>query len=1007
MGIQSLPQTLELNDWLKLSLTSSNEIYRQIALEEMIANGYVPELEKLLINLSEKDPSSSCKIQIQWLLKLEQTRTQLKSLIKKLDITPEFVAFQIQKGDYAKITLCSQMLRKSPSKNTLELWRNALSTVTEPRLIETGLNILCKFGNSSDVEFGLNQLQNQDLQVVCAALSLLAKYDKDLFRKNIRLGLSSKAASVLLHSVHLLRTIDEHETIKYLSSLILNKNALVRQKALRELTLIDFDKVENLFWQYISHEDCPFLLVKAGFLATFNPARHFPFKIYDIMALSSGIKKHILQLILKKVIEAAQASGVIKNQDLNACMLEIKRYISNKKAEQNIRLAVANLSSQDASLRLSAVDVLSQFTSNQQIKALLVKQFKIETNEEVKSHLSSIIEDKDAPPLTASQAIEAASSTIVQAEKLASKEKNENLASTNSLTTSKALDSGNANEVSLSNFPNTTNFVKLTPKEQKKYIHLIDCIEKYPICKKTLIEVLDFNIKKSIILEILKLICEYGNAEDAKSIYHLTKSQDQSVVAQSVKTIGIIDLDIILPDLNKFLANDDPRIKSAAFEVYAIADKAAAVQYVGTMLKQTALSIRRIGLSLLPQLDYPSAEPLLWWLLNHETNVELQDQAGYMIAANPTKDGIVRLFEFTHDKNGEIKEGLGEMWKAGLVSAEAVFESTAEEIEQNCWDNHISNAIEEGSEKSDYKFKSVVGEKEEIEAELEARSVNLESNVAETFLLHIFNNKNTYISTAIMLACFIYFSWEPDTNTIRRANKKEIASEANFIPRQESSLKTQVGSDDWKEGIRSGAREIVRSSYYANLMQSAAKEQEDFREESKRKEEEYFAKLANDSSVSQETRDWAAALQNPDYKAAEDAYNQGDLNEAMRYYERAANNPSLNSYGRITAMQRLVEISGMGNDQATWIKWVDRLLKELKNTPNSGFEQVDAFKNFAGTLEQVEQVSREINNNPAAKNAFISGMKERFGYSEAEAKKALEELASFKHPFDGAKEHKH
>ena len=71
-----------------------------------------------------------------------------------------------------------------------------------------------------------------------------------------------------MHSVHLLRTIDEPEALKYLSVLVLNQNPLVRQKALRELMLVKFEKVENLFWQYIGREDQTFLLVKAGLLAT-------------------------------------------------------------------------------------------------------------------------------------------------------------------------------------------------------------------------------------------------------------------------------------------------------------------------------------------------------------------------------------------------------------------------------------------------------------------------------------------------------------------------------------------------------------------------------------------------------------------------------------------------------------------------------------------------------------------------------------------------------------------
>ena len=285
--LQNLPQNLELNEWLKLSLTSRNEISRLIALEEIVTNGFTPELAPILKEISEKDPSESCRSQAQWILKLDATKGSLKSLIKKLDITPDFINLQIQKKDFAKVILIKQILRKSPSDQTMQLWREALAVENERYFLEFGLELLSKFGEQKDAALAIKHLQNPNPQVICSSLTLLAQKDQNLFKKCIRLGLSNKNATVIMHSVHLLRTIDELEALKYLSVLILNQNPLVRQKALRELMLVKFEKVENLFWQYIGREDQTLLLVKAGLLATFNPAPHFPFKIYDIIQGSS------------------------------------------------------------------------------------------------------------------------------------------------------------------------------------------------------------------------------------------------------------------------------------------------------------------------------------------------------------------------------------------------------------------------------------------------------------------------------------------------------------------------------------------------------------------------------------------------------------------------------------------------------------------------------------------------------------------------------------------------
>ena len=81
-SVKDLPQNLELNDWLRLSLSSQNEISRHIALEEMITNGFSSDFNDALKEIAEKDSSQVCRSQAQWLLKLADAKSSLKSIIK-------------------------------------------------------------------------------------------------------------------------------------------------------------------------------------------------------------------------------------------------------------------------------------------------------------------------------------------------------------------------------------------------------------------------------------------------------------------------------------------------------------------------------------------------------------------------------------------------------------------------------------------------------------------------------------------------------------------------------------------------------------------------------------------------------------------------------------------------------------------------------------------------------------------------------------------------------------
>ncbi len=1063
--LKDFPQNLDLNEWLKFSLTSYNEITRQIALVEITGNGFTSDFLEILSNIAKNDPSQSCRSQANWVIKVNENKKEVKSRLKSFDVTPEFISSLIQSEDFAKINVIKQLLRKSPPEQIVDLWRGVLNKEKNPTLIEFALDILTKFGEKDDSVYAIKHLQNNNSQVICAALSFLASKDSDLLKKHIRQGLSSKTANILIHSVHLLKTIDEPETIKYLSLLILNQNPLVRQKALRELMLIKFENVEDLFWQYLGREDQPFLLVKAGLLATFNPAKHFPFKIYDIMSIATGTKKHILQLILKQTLATTNLSGIINNSDFNAYVNKLKKYIANKKIEQTIRVTVANLKAEEVDIRADAIEKLSRFISHPQIKSLLINQLKVEKDPEIKSYLVSLFED--SPDEDRANILGSTSSVLINKKpnsdsliqnKVESKSNTneafpilpnlstlgsmENMPSLPTFNESKneksevdnshqqidssaivekkesSLRVSDVNEATsvadskieekqektaiLTSFPNTEEFLNLSSKEQRALLKKITNIESYPVTKNTLIEVLDKKIKKTVALDIIKIIGEYGNNDDAKKIYHLTKSDDESIAAQTIKSIGRIDIDKILPELNIFLANKDPRIKSSAFEIYAIVDKTAAVQYVGTMLKNTKDSIRRIGLSLIPQLDYSSAEPLLWWMLDHESNIELQDQVGYMIAANPTKDGIIKIFEYTHDNNGELKEGFSEMWNIAVISAENVFGISKEEIEKNCWDSRVSLKNEETKESYDYKFKSVVGEKDEIETEMERNAVStIENNLLEKILIHIYEYKKQYIITVsvILLLFVIKLLTQKDENTLYRANKDIVVSEVNYIPSEGSDKVTQVGGDDWKEGIKSGARNIIRSPQYAALMQSAAEEREAFREEAKEKEKEYFQKLANDSTADKEDREWAEAKLNENYDLGTQLFEAENYAEAEAYLEKAANDPKLNTFGKVDAIQKLMEICDKRNDKAKWSKWMSRLLKETKHNVE-GFSQVEAFEDFDKTLSTIENFTAQLKTDPRIKEEYLKGMKEKYKYTEEEAQQALDDLINFKHPFD-------
>jgi HEAT repeat protein len=930
-----LPEKLDLNDWIQFSLDSEEEIDRQIALEELASTGVPPYLTARIREISARDASSVCRQLALWIESVEKARIELKPQLKNLELSPINIIMLLENADASLATVLIQMLRKAPPEEILDQWRHGIKTEKNPRMLQVGLTLLGKFGRAEDAAGAVGFLEHADSEVVCSALSLLLNQDSELFKQQVRKGLTSKSFKIQLHAVHLLRSIDLEEAIQYIQAFLFSKNPLIRQKALRELMLVPFDRVSQIFLQYLSREIQALLLVKAGFVIAFNPLPDFPLKLFDIFQFSRDAKKHILQMILKQLVESIQSAGVLK-QTFEEYTQELKQKINFKRSELVIRCALKDLGNSDKNMRLSAVDRLAPYCEYPSITQALARHLQNEADEEVKASIEAITGGGQVLPQVVDKSL---------------------------------------NEVQ--------DFIALGPKEQRGFLRQIRTNEGWHENRNLLSKLLGENLKKNVQLEIIRLFGQFGSRIDTGSVVSFIDDQDPSIVAAAIKTVGTIDLDVMLPHINRFLAHEDPRIKSAALEVYVLADKEGAIQYLSSMLRSTALPTRRVGLSLLPQLDYSSAEPLIWRLLKYEGNNELKIQAAYMVAANPTKEGLYKLFAISHKKEGELKEGYEDLWNLALVSAESLFATSRENVEAECWEAFKADSERKIEDKSAYSYSSVVGEADILGVGAE----EADKTFIETLYLHLLEFKTFYAAGLLIFMPVMYylFSSEPETKvTVSKTGK---TAKVNFMPTQKS-MSTQVGSEDWKGTLKSGARELLSGKGYQAALSNGAREIQSFRADYDRNYQQYLIDKANDSSEPEETRQLYEAHLNPAFANAVKAWEAENYSEAELYYERAVEDQQLNPVGRCFALQKLLEIAQNRKDKTTWLKWQDRLMKELKKIP--GYEGVKGIENFGQMYIRMVEISQHLKG--GGDSAPITNHLMKTGESEAEARESLEAL---------------
>jgi hypothetical protein len=931
MQNNNLPDKLELNDWIQLSLDSEDEIFRQIALEELSATGVPPYLSAKIREMSARDESEVCRKLSAWVLGIDDARAELRPIMKRLELSPVNVMMHLENSPPVFSHIFIQLLRKAPDEEILDMWRAGLPGETNPLMVQIGLKILARFGKSADAELGLKFLDSLDSDIVCAALSLIQSQNIELFKTNISKGLKSDSIKIKLHAVHLLRSIDEIEAVKFTSSFLFHRNPLVRQRALRELMLFSFSLVEPIFIRFLSREVQPLLLVKAGFVTSFNPSAELPLKIFEVYQLARGIKKHILQLILKQLVESVKSAGILK-QSFEEYMGELKQKIDQKRSELVIRCAVKDLANEDRNLRISAVDRLAAYVEFPSIKNVMSEHLKIENDQEI----CAVLENLLVPSANFSDEVE-------------------------------------EQKFAETSFEDVDRFLALEIKEQKRWLRQIKTDEHWHNNRSFLIKLVKSGLQKNILLEIMKVFEHFGSRIDSPHLMPSLEQKNPSIVSAAIKTIGQIDLDVILPHLNRFLADEDPRIKSAALEIYILADKEGAIQYIDSMLRSASAPTRRIGLSLIPQIDYASAEPLLWNMLKYEANAELRLQAFYMIAANPTQEGIFKLFSITHDKTGEARKGYEEIWELALTSGENYFSTSAREIEEDCWEAFKADQKDEEEQKKKehqpYAYSSIVGESEGQKS----GSKSQDSTLLEIIWEHFYEFRLLYIGGVLAMIPVYFLTSQTGTDMTSKNYKRKVENltKVNYV-KNNSSPSTQVGAEGWQGALRSGAREVLSGEAYKKVLQTSVRECEEIRRNLDRNLQQHYMDLANDQNQPEEMSAWET----------------GNRSEAELYLEKAVKDPQLNTVGKCLVLQKLAEIAEEDQDRKKWIKWHDALFKEMKNM--SGYENLKGFDNFSDTFKYLDKVRNYVADG-GDKSIIVDHLKAHGGSDES-ARKSLESL---------------
>lgn len=442
------------------------------------------------------------------------------------------------------------------------------------------------------------ELKSNDPSVVCAAIDALETVDPEGLKNNIVTLLLNSNVWVRSRAARAMCKWDRTEAIRYLAAMLFSKNKTERDAALNHSLFFPFNQIEAVLLKYLTVENEPDLIQKAGLVFMANPDRVIASHLYEAQHATRGLRSDLINGILMGVLDSLYKAKLESDAPLKL-LKKIKLDYDNKRIKIYINHFSSLLSSEEPEIRLKASIKLCELLRQKiaDVSGLIKDFLKKEKNEEVKNKLNTYLKSFSIDIPLEEEKIE-----------------------TDTPEQRKILYSSITNE----------NYTKMIPP-------LLPDIKKYDTSEQVV---------------ILKLIEDYGSKLDSEYVVKCLDSRDNSVLQAAVDTLSKIDIDILQPYLPELIKNESDSVKVSAINAYALSDKTQALCILDRMMSSNKVSHRKNALFCLENLDFASACDIYLSALKRENDEEIREELMSVLYDNANEEVFCEVyFQFNAKRN--------------------------------------------------------------------------------------------------------------------------------------------------------------------------------------------------------------------------------------------------------------------------------------------------------------------------------------------------------------------
>jgi HEAT repeat protein len=552
---------------------------------------------------------------------------EIEALLKepeKDEIALALMLESVKRKDAAKVVSCLEKV------NWPEFSAYVLPSV---------LKFLKKYADHSSAPVIEMLCSHSDSRVCSTAIEALEKIAPDRLKKHIVPLLLNKNLGIRSRAVKLLHRWDPSEALRHFEAMLFSDDINEKQAALFQAYFFPFNQIEHLMLRFVSVENDPDLIKKAGLLFMTNPDGRMPARLLEARQASGGEKYKLIDKILRGVLISLYQAKIVKATPEQ--MIEVlENHFRKKRLKLFIERYSLGLKSGEPETRLKSVAKLCDLVRYgvKEACSILEEYLAKEKKSEIKN-----------------KALKLFSACQPEGDKQQAEDKKQK-------------------------------------SERQQFAELLHSVSKENISKFfSLAEKFYQNLEPSEKLQVLKKIERFGNKHHCQIPERSLKSENAEVLAGAIDCLSVIEPDSLVPFLPQLIKHRSSEVREAAIKVFALFDKQQAIALVEKMLFSVQPLQRRQAIHCCTHFDFQSVRHLLLRALKLEGDPENQEQLCFLLRSNVDEELFYCIYsdwksckttkqkvyeQLTHEMADILAQGEGEL------SKEILFKNAIGKIEE-------------------------------------------------------------------------------------------------------------------------------------------------------------------------------------------------------------------------------------------------------------------------------------------------------------------------------------